>query len=475
MDWDKKSYMKSEKNIEKIIREIKSAERKVKSEKINLFLKDKLIKYLGKIHKIGGDYEMVYEYFEPKGFKNRSIEEEFDLFLKRKLKDKKYCPVFTYPEMAKLNKRRLKKDIAKLNKIREDVKSERNRDIKIVVLEVIKNLEAKINILVALKNGNPKKAFSNAVIAYGDTNSELVAFAKKCYKSRISFFSKPKKVSKTEKDLEKIKLNAYDIRKYFKLALKKGGLEKSKFKIIISKRVESIDVRYSNFEHKHPVILIPQKRRVCLIKIFELIAHEIGAHVTSNYYNTKCGLKGLSIGRDWETLNEGIAILNEIDIRKKILKRIDFEIKALPFFVLAIDKIKKGCSFSEIYDYIFKLRYKEYKTKGYSESISKKMATFGTVSTCRRIFRGFDPKDGYSSEMYFPKDASYLRGEIEAKKMREAGLDKYLYASKVDPKFIPNLIRLGMYNELYVYEKEIELAKNVAIYLWQDKFGNKFE
>lgn len=463
------------KEIEKIIYEIRNAERKAKSKKISPTLKNKLIRYLIRIHKIGGDYEMVYRYFEPRGFRGRSIEEEFDLFLKRKLKDGRYYPIFTYPEMEKLNEHKLKKDIVKLGEIIKDIKNEENEDIKIVVSEVIKNLEAKINILIALKNGNHKKAFNNAVIAYGDINSELVVFAKKCYKDRINFFSKLKKISKTEKNLEKIKLNANDIKKYFKLALKKGGLEKSKFKIAISKSIKSIDVRYSDSGYKHPVILIPIKRKVHLLKIFELIAHEIGAHVTSNYYNAKCGLKGLSIGRDWEMLNEGIAILNEIEIKREILKRVDFEIKALPFFVLAIAKIKKGCSFSEVYDYIFKLRYREYKTKGHSESISKKMATVGTMSTCRRIFRGFDPKDGYSSEMYFPKDASYLKGEIEAKKMKEAGLDKYLYASKVDPKLIPNLIRLGVYNKLYVYEKEIDLAKNVAIYLWWDKFGDKFK
>ncbi len=474
--------MKIEKRIKMIISGIKKAEIEVKSEKNNLYQKNKLTKYLTEIDKVGSVYEMVYDYFEPSGSSGRTFKEEFDLFLKKRKNEKKniknrYCPTFTYPKLKKLSIKKLEEDIKKLEDIEKVASKERNEDIKIVVYSIIENFKTKINILVELKNNNLEKAFDYMKIVYGDIDEELVKIAEKCYAEKIEFFKNYQKNLKKKNEgiefLEKTYLNDKEIKEYFEIALEKARFKSSNFKVILTKEVRAIDVRYNDSRYKYPVILVPKGRKVSLLKMLELIAHEIGAHAMSNYYNDKLGLKGLSIGKNWESVHEGIALLNETELRGKILGVTDFKIKALPYFVLAMNKAKKGYNFSEIYDYIFDLKHKEERALGNSVKTSKKRAIFRTESTCRRIFRGFDPNNNGEIGIYFSKDLSYFKGEIEAKKMKEAGVDRYIYMSKVDPELMPNLLRLGIYNNCNAYKKEINEIKNVAIQIWKEQ-KNKY-
>ena len=469
--------MKIEEKIKNIISEIKKAEKEMKSKKVDLCQKERLIKYLTEINRAGSNYEMVYNYFETNGVDNRTFKEEFELFLRIRAKESKnkknkYCPAFTYPKLKKISIKKLGRDIKKLKDIEKRAKREKNEDIKIVVCKVVKNYIAKINILIELKNGNLEEAFDNVKIAYGDIDEELVKNVEKYYKGKIKFLKysrkKYKKKIKENKFLEEIYLNDREIKEYFRIALEKAKLEKNYFKVIITNDVKAIDVRYNDPKYKYPVILVPKDRRVCMQKIFELIAHEVGAHAISNFYNDKLGLKGLSIGKNWETVHEGIALLNEVELRKKMLGITEYKIKALSFFILAIDKIKKGYNFAEVYDYIYNLKYKEERAQGNSIEISRREAVIRAKSTCRRVFRGFDPKNNGKIKMYFSKDISYLKGEIEAKKMKEAGIDKYIYLSKVDPELISNLLRLGIYDNCKIYEEKINKTKNVAIQLWKE-------
>lgn len=473
---------KTEPSIKSTISEIKKAEKEVKSKKVDLYQKKELIKYLTEIDKVGSNYEMVYDYFEPSGANGKTFKEEFSLFLdvrdkESKNKKNKYCPVFTYPKLKKISIKKIERDIKKLENIKGEVRKGKNEDIKIVICKVIKNYKAKINILRELKKDNLEKAFNNIKFAYGDIDEELVKNAEKYYEEKIKFFKysqkKYRRGIKEDKFLEKTYLNDKEIKEYFEISLEKARLKKGNFKVIIIKDAKAIDVRFNDSRYKQPVILVPKGRRVCMRKMFELITHEVGAHAISNFYNYKLGLKGLSIGKNWEMVHEGIALLNEVELRKKILGVPDFKIKALPFFILAMNKAKKGCNFAEIYDYIYNLKYKEERAQGNSVKNSKKEAAFRAKSTCRRIFRGFNPKNSEKIGMYFSKDLSYLKGEIEARKMREAGVDKYIYMSKVDPELIPNLIRLGIYENCEIYEKEINETKNVAIQIWKE-LRNKY-
>lgn len=474
--------MKIEKKIEKVILEIKKAEEEIKFKKVNLYQKKKLIKYLTEIDRIGRYYEMIYSYFEPSGSDNRTFKEELDLFLEKRKAEKKniknkYCPTFTYPKLKEISIKKLKEDIRRLENIERKAVEEKNKDIKIIVCKVIENFIAKINILIELKGNNLEKAFDNVKIAYGNIDEELVKSAEKCYIKKIKYLKNyQKEFKKKIKEigfLEKTYFNDKEIKKYFEIALEKTGLKNNKFKVIITKNLRTIDVRYNDSRYKHPVILVPEGRKVCMRKILELTAHEIGAHAISNFYNDKLGLKGLSIGKNWETVHEGVALLNETELREKILGITDFEIKALPFFILAMDKARKGYNFAEIFDYIYDLKHKEEIIQGKSKKTSEKEAIFRTESTCRRIFRGFNPKNDGKKGMYFSKDLSYFKGEIEIKKMKKAGVDKYIYMSKVDPELIPNLLRLGIYENCSTYEKEISKIKNVAIQIWEEQ-KNKY-
>ena len=71
--------------------------------------------------------------------------------------------------------------------------------------------------------------------------------------------------------------------------------------------------------------------------------------------------------------------------------------------------------------------------------------------------------------MYFPKDKIYFEGVImvqELKKIKyREKLEKYLYLSRVDAKYIPILIRIGVYS----YEKDFNKMKKVTECLWADK------
>lgn len=60
---------------------------------------------------------------------------------------------------------------------------------------------------------------------------------------------------------------------------------------------------------------------------------------------------------------------------------------------------------------------------------------------------------------------AYLRGELGAKKMKEAGVIDYLYKLKVDPKMIPYLNRLGV----CTVNENIRDAKEIVKQIWKNK------
>jgi len=49
--------------------------------------------------------------------------------------------------------------------------------------------------------------------------------------------------------------------------------------------------------------------------------------------------------------------------------------------------------------------------------------------------------------------------------MKEEGVDKYLYMSRVDPALIPHLKKLGAYTS----EKGLSMAREAVKQIWQDK------
>ncbi|MFA6097651.1 MAG: hypothetical protein WC788_08585 [Candidatus Paceibacterota bacterium] len=84
---------------------------------------------------------------------------------------------------------------------------------------------------------------------------------------------------------------------------------------------------------------------------------------------------------------------------------------------------------------------------------------------CLRTFRGFDPKSGGK---YLSKDRIYFGGETELFDLENAGsireFEKYVRLSRVDPKFILYLIKMGA----YAYDRGLKAAKDVAKTIWKD-------
>lgn len=465
---------------------LKIPEEDIKELEINIEEKEKseirklLFEYIEKIYDITKDYRAVYTYLDSTDTKLIDIE-------------------------------KLKIALDDLKEVQDEAQN-KNKQVGNIVNKIIFPEKAKIQLLLEFKNDNSEGVFENAKIAYGDIDGELCKKAHDIYDDKLEFLDSKKNLFKeidnnnleealkylklaykhtsefsvdsnddwykeklevikkereegsTEEKLRKSKFNAEDIKNYFEIALIRGGLESVGYKVIIDSAVKSIGVFKKHPKYDSPVILIPENREVDGIKLLQLIAHEIGGHITSDFYNNKQGLGAMSLGRDWETYNEGSAKMNETEIKKEIIGEscLDFRINSSSLYVLAMEKVKNGGDFDETYKYTFDLAKKELLAEGVNNTESEKGAIETAERMCRRIFRGFDKKE---RGKYFTKDLAYLVGELGAQEMRKMGVNKYLDLSKVDPELISDLIKMGV----YTYEKGLMMTKDVAKQIWQDK------
>ena len=276
------------------------------------------------------------------------------------------------------------------------------------------------------------------------------------------------------------------------MAITKAGLGDSGYEVVIDDSVTNLRVSTENPKYDHPVVLIPSDRKVNGVRLLELISHEIGRHVVTNIYNERQGFKE-TMGKDWNVFNEGISLKSEKEIKKVVfgdsVENFNYDIDHA-YYILAMEKIKDGWNFAKVFKYLYDLSYEEelYKCKFYDlenkykeldtkdddtkEEIadlkkqSKEKAIDVAKKKCLRVFRAFDPKKG---RLFLPKDNIYFKGEVEVSKMEqiEGGekLEKYLRLSRVDPKFIPYLVKMNA----YVDEKGLQMAKDVAKQIWKDK------
>ncbi|MCK4651369.1 DUF1704 domain-containing protein [Candidatus Babeliales bacterium] len=464
-------------NLKFIITEIKKAKKGNKNK--NTKELNTLIKYLKEISETIDKYDEILFFIQLKGRNYVSYEKEFSVFLKKIETNSKYCPIFTYPEIEKIDIKNIDTVILKLGAIKERVKKESIcKDVYKIISEFLEIAEAKANFLKELKLKNFKKAFEFSKVIYGDVDKELCDKANKAYKEKLKFLKSRLGKSKLEKKLEKTNFNAIKVKKYFELALEKNEL-KNNYKILIDDKINSVKINEKDPEYNCSVISIPSTIEVNGIRLMQLIAHEIGKHATTNYHHKKQGLV-IEIGRNWNVYNEGLAKKNENDIKKIMLGNLymDSEMDFSMYYVLAIEKIKKGWNFNKVYKYIYNKCYKENlydcgyynkKNSGRKRAMKKdceKKSIDTSKKICMRVFRGFDPKKG---GMYFPKDRIYFEGAImvqELKKIKSREkLEKYLYLSRVEAKYVPVLIKIGAYS----YNKNFSKMKEIAERLWADK------
>ena len=473
-----------------------------KDREVNPELKE-LMEYSNEINENVGKYDTL-SFIEPKGKNGVSYDKEFSSFFEKiedhldeekYLSDDKYsemCPTFTYPGIEEIDEKDLENKKLELRKVEEKIKKCENENVSKIAFELLELGNAKIDFHKYLKDGDSESAFECSKIIWGDIDDNLCQKADEAYKQKIEFLKNKSEKTESENILENNEFDAEDIKHYFELAITKAGLGDSGYEVVIDNSVTNLRVSTQNPKYDHPVVLIPPNRKVNGIHLLELISHEIGRHVVTNIYNEKQGFKE-TMGKDWNVFNEGISLKSEREIKEVVLgdsvENFDYDIDQA-YYILAMEKIKDGWNFAKVFKYLYDLSYEEelYKCKFYDlenkyenldtknndikEEIanlkkqSKEKAIDISKKKCLRVFRGFNPKEGGK---YLPKDIIYFKGEIEVQKMEQIehgeDLEKYLRLSRVDPKFIPYLIKMNA----YVDEKGLEMAKDVAKQIWQDK------
>ncbi len=476
-----------EPNLDSIISEIKEVEKDESGEgkireqegEMNPELKE-LLKYSEDIFDIAKDYESVYTYLEPMGIdyetgKLRNFDKEFEDFLKKRKADSNYCPSMYYPDIKDIDVKKLDKSLSDLIKIEEVAEGE-NELIKKIVFGQIEPIRTKINFLLELKKGDKEKSFDFSKQAYGDIDKELCKNAIDEYDKTMELLQNIPPKSDLEKMLEENEFDAEDLKEFFELALRKGGLEKD-FKVVIEKDINNMSVSYGDPNHPYNVILIPENKIVNGAVLFRKLAHEL-THVTAHTFSPKQGI--YLGGKDSEPFTEATAQKSEDEIMVDVLGEkegkefLKYRMDNYLFYVLAMEQAKNGSNFAQTYDYIFDKNYKElllrngyYKTGDKKESSkikekSKDKAMKFSKGVCRRVFRGFDSREGGK---YFTKDMIYYKGKMSLAEMEKEGVDKYLYMSRVDPALIPSLKKLGA----YASEKGLTMAREAVKQIWQDK------
>lgn len=505
-------------SLESIANQVKKAEEEPRQEngEINIEI-EKLKKLKKEIKELKKDYKVIF-LVEPSGENGRSYKEEYEIFYEKikenlneekDLSDEEYSeisPVFEYSRIEEMNIEDLEKVVIELEKIRKRAGKEFNdSDIAELAFESLDIAEAEMNFLKNKYYGNSEKAFECSKIIYGDFDEELPKKCEDMYEEGIEFLKTNRDKGEVEENLENLEFDAESIKAFFNMAIIKAGLKDSEFEAVVTDKVNNIRVssNYSGFDH--PVVMIPPDRKVDGMKLIRLIAHEIGRHVATSFYNKKQGFGDGLAGKDWDLFSEGIALVSENEAKKAVLgdayQKGEDNLGNRIYYILAMEKVRgeknkdgeyeNGWNYAKVYKYIYKKRYeeelcrqgyydiknkydlsdeqgkKELKAKIESmEKKSKKIAVDIAEKICLRIFKGFDPKCG---ELFSLKDKTYAEGKIESEKLSEIDssekLEKYLRLSEVNPKLIPILIKAGAYS----YEKGIEAATKVGEKIWEEE------
>ena len=444
--------------------EIESAIEKLEiniEEKERKEAKERLIEYSGKIEGETEEFEDIFNLIEQSGLGGRSFDDEFNVFLQKREEKENYYPCFTYPNLEKLPEKSFDKSENELNIIKKEILSERlNKNVVDILCDSIDYELGKIHFLKNIKVGNYEKAFELAKETWGDISDILVKKAEKVYEKKINTEEESSEVIEL---LKKNKFDSEDICNYFSYALKILGLDKENWKVVYGGK--DIVVNYKNPENKFHTVTVPKERKVDGLKLLKLINHEIGVHALTNANNAKQGFGSLHFGKNYSLYQEGKAMLNELKIEEELLgEEKENRVVAHPYYVLAMNEVKNGKDFGEVFNHVFKLKKDELakKSKG-EETKTEKDAIDFAKKICRRIYRGFNPAE--NSNLYFPKDKSYFEGEIGALEMEKGGVSDYLIKAKLDPEYIAKFKKLGLFYD----DKELRLTKNIANKMWKDE------
>ena len=423
-------------DVEEIIRLILKAEENKQEE--DLLAKEKIMFYAKEIEKVAGKFNDVFSFITPYGIRSRSCFEELNLFLEKKDK-KEYNPVFKYPIFKNFREEQFKSALKNIDSICESVKFESNDFIRQIVREAASLSRNKINFLMSVKQKDETNSFKYAKRIYEDIDDDLVEKAKEVYQKLLE--CEEKESNEQVNSLKEKMFSPKQVKNKFEEVLK--IMELLEWSVVLDKDVSQIDVKFNSAKYDSPTIAIPRKRKTNGLDLARKIVHEI-VHLKTNSNNSARGFGGVIFGRDYELYQEGFARMMSNDFVNDIFGA-EKELSN-PYYILAMNKAKSGGNFHEVFDYVYGLKIKEYKTKNIDDHNAKESARKETLFVCKRIFRGF--RESLSKgRTYFPKDKMYLEGEILAKKMRDNNLENYLIAAKIDPYLLPLFIKFGIINK----------------------------
>lgn len=407
--------------------------------------REHLLQALEKVEKIVSDNDSVFSYFDIPSDQTSMEDLIEESLLARAAGETNYQPSFVFSQLQNIDTVKFQAKIKDLDQILSEVQNNSSERVGAVMASVIQNHQAKMFLLISLKQQNLDSAFEFNRQTYGDVDEFLVNYAKAMYDKKIHNLKNPRPETEIEQYLKDKEFDAEGVKKYFDIALKVAGLS-DVFEVVIDTKKKACTVSYNNTQYGRPIIFIPKNLKVDGVRLLQLIAHEIGVHAVANH-NHRQRIPAGEIGSGWEVIQEGFAVLNEEMALQKIFGP-DYVKDAGPYYTLAINKAKELHEIGEfdilkVYDYI-----KDLKMQELSLSLANKDSDYvvqkadeSTKNILRRVFRGLYP-------YYFSKDLSYLKGNMLARVMCQKNMDKYGLAAKVDIKTIPSLIELGVFNDL---------------------------
>lgn len=414
--------------------------------------------YSEEIEKASGKYNDIYSFINPFGKGGKDYASEIEDFLAN-IENKEHNPTFYYPTLANVKEKNLEVASEKLDDVMKMAKMEDNECLKQILQESIILMRYKISFLIAVVEKNEAMAFEYAKKIYGDINPDLVKKAEDIY-NQILTEKEEESVDEKYLELKKTIFDNSAIRDKFKEVLLMMGL--GTWDVTIDKDSSQIDVKFNSPKYDKPTIVIPAERKLNGVNLMKRIIHEI-VHVKTNTNNQEVGLGGVIFGRDYELYQEGIARITENDMMNDI-----FGVKKEspnPYYVLAMNRIRKGDSYHKVFDFIYDLKVKEYHSRSMDEEVVAKLSQKETLLILRRVFRGF--RESLSSGgSYFPKDKMYLEGEMLARKIIDSGFGEYMVAAKIDPSLLPLFIKLGIIKKekvRYSLENDLEIYRKIFL------------
>ena len=210
--------------------------------------------------------------------------------------------------------------------------------------------------------------------------------------------------------LKNMKFDASGIRKWFKWALERYGIN---FETIIDDSVSAVTVYPGR-------VLIPAERKVDGIKLLMLLSHEIECHARDMANGMKLfGEIGGGVLRASDSIMaEGHAKLEDLRFQRKYLG--EAREYPEPWYVLAIERASNGVGFNRVAN---ELDF--YLSETEPEADVKK----DVWKYAYRVYRGSqdtEPARGHRNVFVCTKDKCYFEGYLFAKALVDNGLEHWL-------------------------------------------------